>query len=64
MSKVISDPTTRSGMPKNYIVDTKIVNLLMFIIPIYCMTTDKCDPSVHNESHVGKIQYGVDGTIG
>ena len=23
----------------------------------------KCDPSVHNESHVGKIQHRVDGTI-
>ena len=23
-----------------------------------------CDPSVHNESHVGKVQYGVYGTIG
>ena len=23
-----------------------------------------CDPSVHNEPHVGKIQYGVYDTIG
>ena len=30
MSKVISNPTTRSGIPENPAVDTKIVSLLLF----------------------------------
>ena len=29
----------------------------------YFQDSHICDPSVHNESHVGKIQYGVYGTI-
>ena len=35
MSKVISNPTTRSGIPENPIVDTKIVSLLLFCRKIY-----------------------------
>ena len=35
MSKVISNPTTRSGIPENPIVDTKIVSLLLLCRKIY-----------------------------
>ena len=35
MTKVISDPTTKSGMAANYIVHTKIVNHLLFSSIIY-----------------------------
>ena len=35
MSAVISNPTPRSGIPENPIVDTKIVSLLLFCRKIY-----------------------------
>ena len=35
MSKVISNPTTRSGIPVTPIVDTKVVSLLIFCRKIY-----------------------------
>ena len=35
MFKVISNPTTRSGIPENPIADTKIVNVLLFCRKTY-----------------------------
>ena len=33
------------------------------LYPLFCDTI-KCDPSVHNESRVEKIKYGIYDTIG